>query len=227
MKGGRLKRLLTDDNFSLLRGYEQHEIDMHDLQIMTNFKNTEIRYVLNRYFPDSLERRIENKLHMEAKIEHYINMAFPVDVFNQDIMLIKHLYQNQSLLRFIQRLIDNHDIEVELPQVTLYKFKSIVKRLQIKRAIVENMQQPKPLALKHIAKSHHISVSSIFKINRVLNNFDPYNTSLDGKLGEKIEYLYDIHLDLSEGASMTSIQAQYGISIDDVRMIKKVFRQIN
>ena len=227
MKGGRLKRLLIDDNYSLLRGYEQHEVDMHDLQIMTNFKNTEIRYVLNRYFPDSLERRIENKLQMEAQIEHYINMGFPVDIIKQDIMLIKHLYQNQSLLRFIQRLIDNHDIEVEMPQITLYKFKSIVKRLQIKRAIVENMQRPKPLALKHIAKAHHVSESSIFKINRILNKLDPYNTSLDGTLGERIEYLYDIHQTLSDGASMTSVQTQYGISIDDARMIKKVFRQIN
>src|SRR5699024_12815468 len=105
---------------------------MNDLQIMTNFKTSEIRYVLNKYFPDSLERRIENKLDMESQIEHYINMGFPVDVFNQDIMLIKHLFQNQSLLRYIQRLIDDYDIEVELPPITSHNFTNSSKRVTIK-----------------------------------------------------------------------------------------------
>ena len=223
MNGGRLKRLLTDDNFSLLRSYEYHELDMHDLQIMTNFKTSEIRYVLNKYFPDSIERRIENKLQMEAKIEHYINMAFPVDIFKEDVMLIKHLFQNQSLLRYIQRLIDNHDIEVDLPQLTSYKFKSIVKRLKIKRAIVDNISNSKPLALKHIAKANGVSPSFVFKINRVLNKIDPIHTSLDGKVGDKVEWLYDIHISIKEGATMTEIQTQHNISIAYVRMIKKIF----
>lgn len=223
MTGNRLKCLLSDDDFALLREYEQHEVDMNDLQIMTNFKTSEIRYVLNKYFPDSLERRIENKLDMESQIEHYINMGFPVDVFNQDIMLINHLFQNQSLLRYIQRLIDDYDIEVELPQITSHKFNSIIKRVKIKRAIVENENRPKPLALKYIAKSQNVSVSTVFKINRVLNKFDPIHTSLDGKLGEQIEWIYDIYQSLKVGTSMTSVQTQYNLSIKDVRMIKKIF----
>src|SRR5699024_8731785 len=155
-----------------------------DLQIMTNFKTSEIRYVLNKYFPDSLERRIENKLDMESQIEHYINMGVPVDVFNQHIMLINHFFQHQSLLPYISSVIDDYDIEVELPQITYHKVNSIIKRVKIKRAIVENENRPKQLALKYNAKSQNVSVSTVVKINRMLNKFDPIHTSLDGKIGE-------------------------------------------
>ncbi|MDK7284305.1 hypothetical protein [Staphylococcus pettenkoferi] len=227
MKGGRLKRLLAEDNCSLLRSYENHEVDMNDLQIMTNFKKSEIRYTINKYFHDSIERRIDNKLQMEAQIEHNINMGFPVDIFKENISLIKHHFQNQSLLRFIQRLIDNHEIEVDLIPITGFKFQSIINRIKIKYAIVQNMNNAKPLPLKTIAKSNDVSPSFVFKINRLLNQFDPINTSLDGRIGDKIERLYNIHLKMQNGITMTDIQTRYNISINDVRMIKKIFVKIN
>lgn len=227
MKTDRLKRLLSEGECALLKSYEQHELDMDDLQIMTNFKKNEIRYVINTHFPNTPERRIENKLKMEGEIENYINIGIPVDIFREEIMLIKNLYQNQSLLRYIQRLIDNYEIEVELPQITLYKFNSILNRVIIKRSLVENMKKTEPLTIKELAKDLHVSESSVFKINRKLNVIDPINTVLDDRIGERVEELYDIHLALKNGATMTSIKSLYNYSMSDIRMIKKTFQHIN
>lgn len=223
LKNEQLYDLLTANDNELLMGYETYLYNISDLKRITNSSSDDLRKMIYHTFSDSVKKRLENKKVMEKQIEHYINMGFPIDFFDGYVQLLHHLSQVKSLQRKISRLIDDKEIYVEVPPITLYRFKNIIKRLQIKRDIVENMKLARPIALKEIAKKHNVSENLIFTINRQLDLDNPRGTPIDGKVGEKVEFLYDIHCKLKSGETMTSIQALYNTNIDDVRMIKQLF----
>jgi len=221
-------RLLTADDNYLLQGYASFQFDIKDLIDITGYRRQDIYYVIYNHFGTYVDLRNENKKKMFKQIEHYINIAIPIEVIQESMVLLKDISQIDTLRRSISRLISRHHIMPEIPPITLGRFRILYTRLRLRDIILNNAQTPKPLTLKQLAEQYEVSFSLISKINQRIDEIPPYMISDDyASVYLKISYMYDIYLALQEGMSIKQVARKNYLDDSDVLLIQKTFKLIH
>lgn len=221
-------RLLTADDNYLLKGYASFQFDMKDLIDITGYPRQDIYYVIYNQFGYYVERKEINKKKMFQRIEYYINLAIPIEVIQESVAVLKDISQIDTLRRCMTRLMARHEIIPEIPPITLGRFRILYTRLRLKTIILDNAKTPQPLTLKQLAHQYDVSFSLISKINQRIDDVPPYIISDEyTSVYLKIEYIYQIYLELTQGASIKQVAQRYELSPDDVLLIQKTFKLIH
>lgn len=221
-------RLLTADNNYLLEGYASFKFDMKDLIDVIGYSRQEIYYIIYNHFGDYVQLRDDNKQKMFKRIERYINLAIPIEVIQESIVLLKDISQIDTLRRSISRLMERGDLIPEIPPITLGRFRILYTRLRLRDVILNNMKMPKPLTLKQLAEQYEVSFSLISKINQSIDEIPPHSISDDyASVYLKIESIYEVYSELSNGSSIKQVADRYDLSSDDVLLIQKTFKLIH
>lgn len=228
METNQLYRLLIANDSELLRGYANYEYTISDLQKVTQYPYKAVHNILYNEFPSYVESRMAYKDEMYKMIEHFIDLGIPIDIFREDVPMIRHIQQVKSLRRTIQRMINSDKINPSVSPVTMSRFKNLVQRVEIKRALVENIRSTQPVAVKNIAEQLDVSQSLVFKINRSLDEIDPeMNTQGQNPSYDKTEQLYEVFENYEHGRSKEDIMNTYDISNQDMLIIIKTFKLMN
>lgn len=227
-KNDTIYRLLTADDNYLLKGYASFQFDMKDLTEVIGYSRKDIYYIIYNHFGDYIQLRDDNKQDMFKRIEHYINLAIPIEVIQESVVLLKDLSQINTLRRSIARLIERRDLMPEIPPVTLGRFHILYTRLRLRDVILNNAKTPKPLTIKQLADQYNVSFSLMSKINQSIDEVPPHSISDEyASVYRKIEYTYQIYLALYEGLSIKQVCQKYEMSTDDVLLIQKTFKLIH
>jgi hypothetical protein len=228
METNQLYRLLIANDSELLKGYANYEYTISDLQKVTQYPYKAVHNILYNEFPSYVESRMAYKDEMYKMIEHFIDLGIPIDIFREDVPMIRHIQQVKSLRRTIQRMINSDKINPSVSPVTMSRFKNLVQRVEIKRALVENIRSTQPIAVKNIAEQLDVSQSLVFKINRSLDEIDPeMNTQGQNPSYDKTEQLYEVFENYEHGRSKEDIMNTYDISNQDMLIIIKTFKLMN
>ena len=228
METNQLYRLLIANDNELLKGYANYEYTISDLQKVTQYPYKAVHNILYNEFPSYVESRMAYKDEMYKMIEHFIDLGIPIDIFREDVPMIRHIQQVKSLRRTIQRMINSDKINPSVSPVTMSRFKNLVQRVEIKRALVENIRSTQPVAVKNIAEQLDVSQSLVFKINRSLDEIDPeMNTQGQNPSYDKTEQLYEVFENYEHGRSKEDIMNTYDISNQDLLIIIKTFKLMN
>ena len=228
METNQLYRLLIANDNELLKGYANYEYTISDLQKVTQYPYKAVHNMLYNEFPNYVESRMAYKDEMYKMIEHFIDLGIPIDIFREDVPMIRHIQQVKSLRRTIQRMINSDKINPSVSPVTMSRFKNLVQRVEIKRALVENIRSTQPVAVKNIAEQLDVSQSLVFKINRSLDEIDPeMNTQGQNPSYDKTEQLYEVFENYEHGRSKEDIMNTYDISNQDMLIIIKTFKLMN
>ena len=228
METNQLYRLLIANDSELLKGYANYEYTISDLQKVTQYPYKAVHNMLYNEFPNYVESRMAYKDEMYKMIEHFIDLGIPIDIFREDVPMIRHIQQVKSLRRTIQRMINSDKINPSVSPVTMSRFKNLVQRVEIKRALVENIRSTQPVAVKNIAEQLDVSQSLVFKINRNLDEIDPeMNTQGQNPSYDKTEQLYEVFENYEHGRSKEDIMNTYDISNQDLLIIIKTFKLMN
>lgn len=228
METNQLYRLLIANDSELLKGYANYEYTISDLQKVTQYPYKAVHNILYNEFPSYVESRMAYKDEMYKMIEHFIDLGIPIDIFREDVPMIRHIQQVKSLRRTIQRMINSDKINPSVSPVTMSRFKNLVQRVEIKRALVENIRSTQPVAVKNIAEQLDVSQSLVFKINRSLDEIDPeMNTQGQNPSYDKTEQLYEVFENYEHGRSKEDIMNTYDISNQDMLIIIKTFKLMN
>lgn len=228
METNQLYRLLIANDSELLKGYANYEYTISDLQKVTQYPYKAVHNILYNEFPSYVESRMAYKDEMYKMIEHFIDLGIPIDIFREDVPMIRHIQQVKSLRRTIQRMINSDKINPSVSPVTMSRFKNLVQRVEIKRALVENIRSTQPVAVKNIAEQLDVSQSLVFKINRSLDEIDPeMNTQGQNPSYDKTEQLYEVFENYEHGRSKEDIMNTYDISNQDLLIIIKTFKLMN
>lgn len=228
METNQLYRLLIANDNELLKGYANYEYTISDLQKVTQYPYKTVHNMLYNEFPNYVESRMAYKDEMYKMIEHFIDLGIPIDIFREDVPMIRHIQQVKSLRRTIQRMINSDKINPSVSPVTMSRFKNLVQRVEIKRALVENIRSTQPVAVKNIAEQLDVSQSLVFKINRNLDEIDPeMNTQGQNPSYDKTEQLYEVFENYEHGRSKEDIMNTYDISNQDLLIIIKTFKLMN
>src|SRR5699024_1206116 len=228
METNQLYRLLIAYDNESLKGYANYEYTISDLQKVTQYPYKAVHNMLYNEFPNYVESRMAYKDEMYKMIEHFIDLGLPIDIFREDVPMIRHIHQVKSLRRTIQRMINSHKINPSVSPVTRSRFKNLVQRVEIKRALVENIRSTQPVAVKNIADQLDVSQSLVFKINRNLDEIDPeMNTQGQNPSYDKTEQLYEVIENYEHGRSKEDMMNTYDISNQDILIIIKTFKLMN
>ena len=228
METNQLYRLLIANDSELLKGYANYEYTISDLQKVTQYPYKAVHNILYNEFPSYVESRMAYKDEMYKMIEHFIDLGIPIDIFREDVPMIRHIQQVKSLRRTIQRMINSDKINPSVSPVTMSRFKNLVQRVEIKRALVENIRSTQPVAVKNIAEQLDVSQSLVFKINRSLDEIDPeMNTQGQNPSYDKTEQLYEVFENYEHGRSKEDMMNTYDISNQDILIIIKTFKLMN
>lgn len=228
METNQLYRLLIANDNELLKGYANYEYTISDLQKVTQYPYKAVHNMLYNEFPNYVESRMAYKDEMYKMIEHFIDLGIPIDIFREDVPMIRHIQQVKSLRRTIQRMINSDKINPSVSPVTMSRFKNLVQRVEIKRALVENIRSTQPVAVKNIAEQLDVSQSLVFKINRSLDEIDPeMNTQGQNPSYDKTEQLYEVFENYEHGRSKEDMMNTYDISNQDLLIIIKTFKLMN
>lgn len=228
METNQLYRLLIANDSELLKGYANYEYTISDLQKVTQYPYKAVHNMLYNEFPNYVESRMAYKDEMYKMIEHFIDLGIPIDIFREDVPMIRHIQQVKSLRRTIQRMINSDKINPSVSPVTMSRFKNLVQRVEIKRALVENIRSTQPVAVKNIAEQLDVSQSLVFKINRSLDEIDPeMNTQGQNPSYDKTEQLYEVFENYEHGRSKEDMMNTYDISNQDILIIIKTFKLMN
>ena len=228
METNQLYRLLIANDSELLKGYANYEYTISDLQKVTQYPYKAVHNILYNEFPSYVESRMAYKDEMYKMIEHFIDLGIPIDIFREDVPMIRHIQQVKSLRRTIQRMINSDKINPSVSPVTMSRFKNLVQRVEIKRALVENIRSTQPVAVKNIAEQLDVSQSLVFKINRSLDEIDPeMNTQGQNPSYDKTEQLYEVFENYEHGRSKEDMMNTYDISNQDRLIIIKTFKLMN
>ena len=228
METNQLYRLLIANDSELLKGYANYEYTISDSQKVTQYPYKAVHNMLYNEFPNYVESRMAYKDEMYKMIEHFIDLGIPIDIFREDVPMIRHIQQVKSLRRTIQRMINSDKINPSVSPVTMSRFKNLVQRVEIKRALVENIRSTQPVAVKNIAEQLDVSQSLVFKINRNLDEIDPeMNTQGQNPSYDKTEQLYEVFENYEHGRSKEDMMNTYDISNQDILIIIKTFKLMN
>lgn len=228
METNQLYRLLIANDNELLKGYANYEYTISDLQKVTQYPYKAVHNILYNEFPSYVESRMAYKDEMYKMIEHFIDLGIPIDIFREDVPMIRHIQQVKSLRRTIQRMINGNKINPNVSPVTMSRFKNLVQRVEIKRALIENIRSTQPVTVKNIAEQLDVSQSLVFKINRSLDEIDPeMNTQGQNPSYDKTEQLYEVFENYEHGRSKEDIMNTYDISNQDMLIIIKTFKLMN
>ena len=228
METNQLYRLLIANDSELLKGYANYEYTISDSQKVTQYPYKAVHNMLYNEFPNYVESRMAYKDEMYKMIEHFIDLGIPIDIFREDVPMIRHIQEVKSLRRTIQRMINSDKINPSVSPVTMSRFKNLVQRVEIKRALVENIRSTQPVAVKNIAEQLDVSQSLVFKINRNLDEIDPeMNTQGQNPSYDKTEQLYEVFENYEHGRSKEDMMNTYDISNQDILIIIKTFKLMN
>lgn len=228
METNQLYRLLIANDNELLEGYANYEYTISDLQKVTQYPYKAVHNILYNEFPSYVEARMAYKDEMYKMIEHFIDLGIPIDIFREDVPMIRHIQEVKSLRRTIQRMINDNKINPNVSPVTMSRFKNLVQRVEIKRALIENIRSTQPVTVKNIAEQLDVSQSLVFKINRSLDEIDPeMNTQGQNPSYDKTEQLYEVFENYEHGRSKEDMMNAYDISNQDILIIIKTFKLMN